>query len=105
MSTYNRVKIGNDLLVQITMSKEGHTLEKVNWVCDFYTNGSHIVSIPKTKSHKIDENSYYCPLSTKDFEEGILYGSLKADLPNAYFDDGFKTEVVEFEVEQTYLYK
>ena len=104
MSTYTRTKIGNDLLVQITMSSsEGHTLERVDWECDFFTNGAHIISIPKKKAHKIDENTYLCPLSTTSFEEGVLHGALKAQIPNAYFEDGYKTEISEFEVEKIYL--
>ena len=102
---YKRLRIGNDILAEITISSGTHNLDEVNWECLFYTDGKNIVKILKSDSYRVDSNHYIVPVSTSEFNEGILQAYLQVELPNAYFKDGFKTEIVDINIEKMWLFK
>ena len=103
-NVYKRYKKGNDFLVNLTMTSEtGHHLGDVDWECDFFTDGHHKLTIPKNKAFGIDNDHYLCPVVSRNFSEGILQADLKVKIPNSYFEDGIKNEIVKVELDKIYI--
>lgn len=101
---YPRIRIGTDVLVEVTMFPQGdHHLSSVDWGCEFYTDGAYKLSISKDKAFKLDNDRYLCPVPTHNFNPGLLKGDLRARIPNQYFEGGVKNEIVEIKLEKIYL--
>lgn len=104
MSTYKKYRLGNDLLIDIVLGKDStHSLADVDWVCEFYTDGAYKLSISKDKASKLGNDYYRCPVPTHKFNPGLLKGDLRTRIPNQYFEGGVKNEIVEIQLEKTFL--
>lgn len=101
---YRRIRIGSDILVEVTMVPQGdYHLSSVDWDSEFYTDGAYKLSISKDKASKLDDDRYLCPVSTHKFNPGLLKGDLLARIPNQYFEGGVKNEKVEIQLEKALL--
>ena len=101
---YQRIRIGSDILVEVTMVAQGdYHLSSVDWDSVFYTDGAYKLSISKDKAFKLDNDRYLCPVPTHKFNPGLLKGDLRARIPNQYFEGGVKNEITEIQLEKTYL--
>ena len=103
---YQRVKRGNDLLVNLYMKpKDDIHLKDVLWDVEFFTKeNGYRLTIKKVNAFMVDEDNYLCPVPTDMFEAGILNATLKTKRASDYFEDGYQDEIVDFQVDKIILY-
>lgn len=103
---YKRVKRGSDLLVNVMVTPiGGYHLADMLWDIEFYTDkkGYHL-RLNKADTFKVDEDNYLCPVTTNEFNEGILWATINTRVPSEYFKDGYQDEPVDFQVDKIFLY-
>lgn len=104
---YKRVKRGSDLLVNVKVTPIGdYHFDDMLWDIEFYTDkkGYHL-HLNKSDAFIVDEDNYQCPVTTNEFNEGVLWATINTRVPSEYFKDGFQDESVDFPVGNTYIYE
>lgn len=79
---YNRVKKPSDILVTVKMSPyNGHHLGGIDWEVVFFTkNDGYSATIKKEESFRQDDDTYLCPISTAQFEDGVLVALIRKQI-------------------------
>lgn len=88
--------VGTEFKVNIGMQPIGEThLSGCDFNVVFYTNGLKEHTVEKAEMIKVDDDNYLALVDSKKTGSGELRARVFVYLPDADFEDGFRTEVVD----------
>lgn len=87
--------VGTEYKINIGMKPMGEIhLSDCNFSATFYVNSSKQLEIDKDSMIKVDDDNYIARVDSTKTGAGDLKAKVTVHLPDADFDDGFRTEVV-----------
>lgn len=91
----NKIFLGTELKLNIHIEPIGDiTMDDYNFEVEIYCSPKKTIVIPKSDAIKIDENNYIVLIDTNIVGTGDLKCKVTAHIPDADFDDDFRTEIV-----------
>lgn len=68
----------------------GVPLAQCDFTCNLYVYENKVLSVPKDKCRKEDDDTYIISFNTKDIGRGTVKLSLNIHIPDAEYDKGYK---------------
>lgn len=89
-----QVFLGTELKLNVNIAPIGAvTMDDYDWQAEVYCSTKRVVTIPKTSAIKVDSDNYIILVNTDVLGAGELKCKVIAYIPDADFEDGFRTEV------------
>lgn len=93
--------MGTELKLNVSIDPIGDlSMDSYDFEIEFFTSKQRYKKRVFKKGgkgiKKEDSNNYICCLNTTDVGSGVLVCRIVAYLPDSDFDDGLRTEIVEF---------
>lgn len=96
----DKVYVGTERKWKITASATGFSLDTDDWNVTI-TRGKTSKTFQKDECVH-GQDGWYVTYNTADFGAGMYYAVLTAYVPDNDFDDGTRTEVKKFDLEEVY---
>lgn len=93
LNDVDKVPLGTEKKLVVSIDPiEGLHMSGYNFTVEAYTRGK-ILSIPKSKTKKIDDDNYAVCVDTAQIGKGRMMIKVIAQIPDADFDDLLRTEI------------
>lgn len=90
----NNVFLGTELKLNVNIDPIGAlTMDSYDFVVDVYCVVNKTLSIKKADAIRVDENNYVVLVDTKLIGSGTLKCKVIAEIPDADFEDLYRTEI------------
>lgn len=86
--------LGTELKLKVNISPiDGIPLSDCDFYCIFFVSSAKKVEVHKSKMTKINDDNYMVLLNSKDLGVGTIKMTIKVLVPDADFNDGYRTEI------------
>lgn len=93
-----RIILGTEIKLNIHIDPfDGLSMDDYDFQCAVFTASSRRVVITKQETKRIDEDNYLIMVSTDALGAGKLKCEVTAQIPDADFNDGIRTEIALFD--------
>jgi hypothetical protein len=88
--------LGTELKINVHVEPIGEMhMSAYNFKCEFYVYSNRVVTIHKEQMRMVDDDNYIAMLTSdmsKQLGRGDMHMVVTAEIPDADFEDGFRTE-------------
>lgn len=92
--------IGTELKLNLNIAPiDGMTMDEYEFEADVYCSKKNVLSIPKSAMIRVDESNYIMKVDTALLGAGEVKCIVRAEIPDADFEDLMRTEVVGLNTE------
>lgn len=86
--------IGTELKINVHIDRlDGYRMSDIDFSCDFYIYTNRKVTVKKEAMVKVDDENYVACVDSTQLGVGKIMCRVTAHIPDADFEDGFRTEV------------
>lgn len=86
--------IGSEIKMNVHVNPIGGIhLSDCDFTCHFFCYPNKVLNVKKEEMIKVDDDNYTALVYTKNLGTGMLYMTIKVEIPDADFEDGLRTEI------------
>lgn len=87
-------KVGTKFKINVHVEPiDGYTMDDYGFTCLFYIYANRYVEVKKEDMVRLDESNYVACIDSSKLGVGLVRMRITADIPDADFPDGYRTEV------------
>lgn len=89
-------RLGTEFKINVHIDRlDGFSMDDIEFECEFYTFRNRKTVVKKQDMVRVDQDNYLAMIDSSELGVGTIICRVIAYIPDADFDDGFRTEVEE----------